>query len=142
MEGLFNCPKCDQLFIATKFRDVCQSCFMEEEKIFEKVYQYIRRRENRMATITQVIEDTGVDEQLLLKFIKTGRLKLAQYPNLGHKCERCSTVIREGKLCLNCTDQLRRQLDEFEHEEKRRQEIEDRERNITYYINEQKKKKR
>ena len=134
MGELTNCPNCDSLFLRNKFQDVCQACYKEEEKIFEMVYQYIRKKENRTATIAQVVEDTGVDEDLLMKFIRTGKLKLAQFPNLGYKCEKCGQLIREGKLCMGCTNQLRKQLDDFQQEQQQRLEIEERNRRMTYYI--------
>ena len=140
MGELTNCPNCDQLFVKINFQDVCQACYKEEEKIFEMVYQYIRKKENRTATIAQVVEDTEVDEDLLIKFIRTGRLKLAQFPNLGYKCEKCSVIIREGKLCASCINQLRKQLSIFEQEEQRLLEVEERERKLTYHIDGWKKK--
>ena len=69
MGELANCPRCGKIFAKTKFRDVCQNCFQEEEKLFEKVYEFIRRKENRTATIEQVIEATGVDEDIIYKYI-------------------------------------------------------------------------
>ncbi len=133
MSELSNCPKCNNIFVKTQFRDVCESCWKEEEKVFESVYQFIRKRENRMATMSQVVEATEVEEELLLKFIKSGRLKLAQFPNLGYYCEKCGTLIRAGKLCEDCSDGLRKDLNIHKVETNRRKEMEDRERQATYF---------
>jgi flagellar operon protein (TIGR03826 family) len=115
--NLVNCPNCGALFIKNQFRDVCENCYREEEKQFEKVYNYIRRRENRMATMSQVVEATGVKESLLIKFIKTGRLKLANLPNLGYPCDRCGTLIREGRLCNDCSTDINKQIERLTKEE-------------------------
>ncbi|GMB09138.1 TIGR03826 family flagellar region protein [Thermolongibacillus altinsuensis] len=115
--SLENCPNCGRLFIKSQFRDICQSCYREEEEAFEKVYHFLRKRENRMATMAQVVEATGVKESLLMKFIKSGRLKLAQFPNLGYPCDRCGTLIREGRLCANCSTDLSKQLEMLQKEE-------------------------
>jgi flagellar operon protein (TIGR03826 family) len=115
--SLENCPNCGSLFIKTKFRDICEGCYREEEKQFEKVYQFLRKRENRMATMAQVVEATGVKESLLMKFIKSGRLKIAQFPNLGYPCDRCGALIREGRLCANCSTDLNKQLEMLQKEE-------------------------
>lgn len=136
MNELSNCPNCNAIFVKSNFRDVCEKCFKEEEKLFEKVYQYIRKKDNRKAMIHQVIEDTGVEEELIIKFIKTGRLKLAQFPNLGYKCEKCGSTIREGSLCSSCSEQLLKQLKVFNEEEERRIAIEERDKKITYYTKE------
>ncbi|PLR83154.1 hypothetical protein CVD25_16660 [Bacillus canaveralius] len=126
MAELTNCPSCDELFVKSQFRDLCQKCWKEEEQAFEAVYQFVRKRENRAATIYQVVENTGVEEELILKFIKSGRLKVTQFPNLGYPCDKCGTIIRQGKLCGHCAEQLKKQLDIHEYEEERRLEIEKR----------------
>lgn len=138
MGDISNCPKCSAIFLRTKFRDVCDKCFKEEEQIFEKVYQYIRKKENRKARMEQVIEDTGVDEELLIKFVRMGRLKTSQFPNLGYRCESCGSFIQEGKFCTTCTNNMQNQLKTFEQEEKRKEEILERERRITFYTKENK----
>ncbi|MEH6940756.1 TIGR03826 family flagellar region protein [Bacillus sp. JJ722] len=135
MGEIANCPNCSAIFSKSKFRDVCNQCFKEEEKIFEMVYQYIKKRENRTATIEQVIEDTAVEEKLMLKFIKQGRLKPSLYPNLRYKCEKCGGLTREGQLCPDCKEAMVKELKSFEAEEKRKEEIKERERRNTYHVN-------
>lgn len=129
--NLDNCPVCGGLFLKTKFRDICEKCYKEEEEAFEVVYNFLRKRENRMATITQVVEATGVEEALLFKFIKTGRLQLRQFPHLGYPCARCGTIIREGKLCESCNKDVNKQLHMIYEEEKRKDKQNN---NPTYYI--------
>lgn len=133
MNDLSNCANCGAIFIKTQFRDVCDACYKQEELLFEKVYQYIRKRENRKATIQQVIDATDIDEELLFKFIRTGRLKLAQFPNLGYKCEKCGTIIREGILCSKCSETFLSDLKVYQQEEDRKRAIEERDRKTTYY---------
>lgn len=132
MEEISNCPRCDAIFVKTQIRDVCPKCWKEEEEAYDKVYKFIRKRENRMATIPQVVEGTGVEEELILKFIKTGRLKVAQNPHLGYPCDKCGKTIQKGVLCPNCAEQLRNDLKKAEEEEKRRQEIQ-KQRQTTYF---------
>jgi flagellar operon protein (TIGR03826 family) len=128
MGELANCPRCGRLFVKHSIRDVCEQCYKEEEALFEKVYQFLRKRENRTATMAQVVEATGVSESLITKWIKIGRLQLVHFPNLGYPCESCGTMIREGQLCPKCRTKLQTQLKQLE-EEKQRQ----RQRMATYY---------
>lgn len=133
MAQLTNCPNCNALFVKTNLRDVCEACYKEEEKMFEKVYQFIRKRENRTATMLQVVEATEVEEELILKFIRLGRLKLANFPNLGYPCQKCGKLIRENKLCTNCSSDIRSQLSTLEKEQERQREIKERNKNATFF---------
>jgi len=129
MAQLDNCPKCGRLFVKNQFRDICEVCYKEEEKLFEKVYNFLRKRENRTATLAQVVAATEVDEALIIKWIKKGRIQLLQFPNLGYPCDKCGKLIREGRLCSECNQGLQQQLQKLE-EEKQRQIDKQR---MTYY---------
>ncbi|NSL51778.1 TIGR03826 family flagellar region protein [Calidifontibacillus erzurumensis] len=133
MPELDNCERCGRLYVRNA-RRICDVCRKEEDKLFEKVYQYIRKRENRSATIIEVVEATGVPEDTIMRFVKEGRLRTAQFPNLGYRCEKCGTLIQQGKLCIKCTQKLQTDLKKHEEEEKWKREREEAERRErTYY---------
>lgn len=134
--GLINCPSCGALFVKTKFRDVCDACYKDEEDKFDEVYNFIRKRKNRTATMAQVVEATEVEEILILKFIKTGRLRISQFPNLGYPCDHCGTLVREGRICETCTKKLRKELKSFEKEEQLKREMTEHEKKATYFVKE------
>lgn len=119
---LINCPNCNDIFVKNQFRDLCPKCWKKEEEDFQIINQFMRKRENRAATIEQVVTQTGVKEELILKFIKKGRLQLTHFPNLGYPCDKCGRIIRTGKLCEGCAGELREDLQTFQEEEKRKQE--------------------
>ncbi|MGE6379100.1 TIGR03826 family flagellar region protein [Peribacillus muralis] len=131
---IFNCPSCNSLFVMTKFRDVCDACYKEEEAKYDKVYAYIRKKINRTASMMQVVKDTGVEEILIIKFVKTGKLRISQFPNLGIPCEKCGTQIKSGRLCDNCGDSLRADLQAFEDEERRLTDNLGNDKKNTYYM--------
>ncbi|MGE7183714.1 TIGR03826 family flagellar region protein [Peribacillus sp. NPDC006672] len=137
--GIFNCPNCNSLFNMTKFRDVCDACYKEEEAQFDKVYAYIRKKINRTASMMQVVKDTGVEETLIIKFVKTGKLRISQFPNLGIPCEKCGTHINIGRLCGKCSDSLVADLQAFESEERRQTEIQGNDKKNTYYMKDNQK---
>ncbi|NNV07384.1 TIGR03826 family flagellar region protein [Geobacillus sp. C56-T2] len=120
--SLENCPACGRLFVRSPFRDICPSCHEEEERQFQIVAQFLRRRENRLATMEQIVAATGVSEMLLTKFIKSGRLTLAQLPNLGYPCDRCGKLIREGRMCADCSKDLQGQLEMVKKEEEQKKQ--------------------
>ncbi|MFD2442738.1 TIGR03826 family flagellar region protein [Bacillus sp. CGMCC 1.16607] len=123
MSEVINCPNCGAIFMKTAFRSVCQNCWKEEEKAYETVYQYMRKRENRAATIEQVVEATEVSEELIYKFVRAGRIQTAHFPNLGYPCDKCGHIIRTGKICGSCQDSLRKDLKQFNTDEQRKKEL-------------------
>lgn len=128
---VFNCPNCNSLFVMTKFRDVCDACYKEEEAQYDKVYAYIRKKTNRTASMMQVVMETGVEERLIIKFVRTGKLRISQFPNLGIPCEKCGANIKSGRVCGNS---LVTDLQAFENEEKRLTEIQGNDKKNTYYM--------
>lgn len=122
MSQLDNCPNCGQVYLKNAFREVCMDCYKKEEEDYQKVYKFIRQRQNRTATMEQVVTGTGVSEALIIKFIRKGRIQLAQFPHLGYPCDRCGTLIREEKLCVNCKKDIQSQLTQVVREEERQLE--------------------
>lgn len=133
MSNLANCPRCGKIFVKA-LRPVCEQCAKEYEKMFEKVYQYIRKRENRMASLQEVVEATEVSEEYIFQFIREGRLKLNQFPNLAVPCESCGKMTRSGRLCSSCKDGINRDLNiiQTEKEIAERKRNEEREKYQTY----------
>jgi flagellar operon protein (TIGR03826 family) len=120
---LVNCPDCGEIFVKNKFRDTCEKCWKAEQNAYDTVSKFMKKRENRAATMLQVVEATGVSEKLILKFIKNGKLQTAQFPNLGYPCDKCGAIIRTGRLCESCAGAIKSELQVHEHEEQRKKEI-------------------
>lgn len=131
---LRNCPTCDDFFNYTGIRDVCVKCAQKEEKMYEEVYRFLRRRENRAATIERIVEVTGVTTDLLHKWVRIGRLQPTMFPNLGYPCDKCGSLTTKGKLCVACTDELQSDLRQLEAAEEFRESVK-RTGEKTYYSN-------
>ncbi len=129
---LDNCTVCGKVFTKT-FRDICHDCFREEEKAFNTVYDFLKQRKNREATLDEIVEATNVKKELIIKFIKQKRLRSHNFPNLTYPCESCGTEIIEGTLCDNCSDGIKRKMKMFESLEEIRQERELSEKQSVYY---------
>ncbi|QXE00968.1 TIGR03826 family flagellar region protein [Terribacillus sp. DMT04] len=110
MLELANCVRCGSVF-ARDYRDICPNCHREEERSFQMVHQYLRKRENRQATIQQITEVTTVPESLIIKFVREKRLQPSQFPMLSYSCRSCSNQITEGEMCTDCKDNMRKELD-------------------------------
>ncbi|QQK81583.1 hypothetical protein HUG20_17800 [Salicibibacter cibi] len=105
MAELANCPECGTLYVKTVI-SLCDRCRQSKEKRFNKVYEFLRKKENRESTISETAVRTGVSETEILEFIREGRLQLAEFPNFHMRCAFCGDATRNGRLCKSCEKQL------------------------------------
>ncbi|AZK45905.1 TIGR03826 family flagellar region protein [Paenibacillus lentus] len=103
--NLGNCPRCGKLF-ANNFRDICPACVKDIEHEYEKCVKFLR--EEKTATIQEVSEATDVSIKQITKFIKEGRITVADNPNMMYPCEVCGVLIRENNMCDSCRARLTR----------------------------------
>lgn len=109
MKELSNCPRCGTLFVKM-LQPFCQSCYKKQERDYESVCRFMRRKQNRMATLNEVCEYTGVSVEQIQQFIREGRIIVTHYPNLGYPCDSCGQLIRTGRICLSCKDTIQQGL--------------------------------
>ncbi|ABZ83374.1 conserved hypothetical protein [Heliomicrobium modesticaldum Ice1] len=103
-----NCPRCNRIFIPQGGRRICPVCVKEEEKQFDKVREYLR--DNPGAPLLMVIQETGVDEDTILHFIKEGRIEASQMSGASLQCDSCGAPITSGRYCNKCQEDLARDL--------------------------------
>lgn len=115
MPDLSNCPNCGKVYVKA-LRSVCDACAREVEKKFDTVYRFIRKRENRTASMEEVHEGTEVEKNLIVQFIREGRLQITQFPNLRYPCEKCGEPVREGRICGKCRNEITRDLQSDERQ--------------------------
>lgn len=132
MADLANCTRCGAVFVKT-LREICQNCYKEEEKAFQIVYNFLKEQKNREATILEIVDATGVEEELIIKFVKEKRLTPKDFPMLAYPCERCGADITTGKICFNCTEELKQDLAQAEEEERVKSERKEREKTNIYF---------
>ena len=70
MSELRNCPTCDEFFNYTGVREVCHKCAQKEEDMYQVVYRFLRKRENRAANVDRIVEATGVNKDILYKWVR------------------------------------------------------------------------
>jgi hypothetical protein len=86
---------------------------MENE--LSKCTEYIRR--NRQTTMSQLIEQTGVSEQNITKYIRDAKIFIGDVPNLSYPCDLCETDIRKGNLCYNCRVKINTDIEKMKRQE-------------------------
>lgn len=140
MAELANCNRCNAVYVKT-LQDICRKCYQEEEAAFQKVYSFLRVRKNREAKMMEIVEETGVEEYLITKFIREKRLLPVHFPNLSYPCARCGEGISSGNLCINCNEELKKDLEGFNETEEllRKRRDSDKEASTYYAIEKHKK---
>lgn len=128
---LKNCETCGAVYV-DPIRTICRDCYNKEEAAFNKVYRFLSKKKNREATISEIVSATEVEEELIIKFMKQNRLRASQFPKLAYPCENCGIDIVEGKLCVNCSTAIKKNLAEF-HEIEKREEQHRKEQQTVYY---------
>lgn len=114
-----NCPQCGRVF-AVGIHDLCPACTKALEQQYELCATYLR--DNRGATIGQLSEATGVSINQITKFIREGRISLADLPNMGYPCDVCQTNIREGVMCDSCRKRFSKDVKGLSEDQQRREE--------------------
>lgn len=103
-----NCRRCNKIF-QYRGSKYCPSCMLELDDVFVRVRDYVY--ENPNATVMEVSEELKVDENIILEFLKEGRLELVT-PGLDYLCERCEKPITTGRFCNECISELDREMKE------------------------------
>lgn len=133
-----NCESCGAVFV-DPVRTICRDCYYAEEEAFQTVYRFITKKKNREATIDEIVKATGVEKELIIKFMKQNRLRASQFPKLSYPCENCGVDIVEGRLCENCQVELKQNLTMHENLERVRKEMEEDKKPVYYTINKKKR---
>ena len=139
MAELRNCPMCGTFFNYTGLREVCHNCAQKEEDLYQVVYRFLRKRENRAANVDRIEEATGVDRDLFCNCVRKGRLHPAVFPNLGYPCDNCGRITNSGKLCEKCKNSIKSDLRTFDAAKEFRENIKAQEKS-TYHTDRKNRK--
>jgi len=105
MPDVRNCRKCGKIYNHIGGAPICPQCRELEEEDFKRVKEYLY--ENPGASITQVSTELDVSIELIRRFLKEGRLEIANDEgNLILECENCGKSIKSGRFCPECERNL------------------------------------
>ncbi|HHY20413.1 MAG TPA: hypothetical protein GX525_00720 [Bacilli bacterium] len=115
-----NCPRCGQLFQKVT-RELCPNCLRDLDKKYEIIYRFIRKKENRKATIDEIEKATEVDKEDIYRIIRLGKINLEHFPSLGYPCETigCTNKVTKGRLCSSCMESIQDDLNQISRENER-----------------------
>jgi flagellar operon protein (TIGR03826 family) len=118
MDNVINCKRCFSLAVQTSKTGLCPKCAKTDAVWLEIVLDYLRKRENRAATIVQVLNATGVNEDWIYDWVRDGKILQRHFPNLGAPCPKCGKNLTDGvTLCTSCKGTFIRDLKEANEEE-------------------------
>lgn len=106
MADLKNCRQCGRVF-ASSGGNLCRKCIEQIDEDFRLVRKYVR--DHNGADVLEVSKATGVKEEIILQFLREGRLISRGFVS-SLKCERCSVKIDSGRLCPRCLFDLNQQF--------------------------------
>ena len=108
--NLANCPKCGKLYVRNNY-ERCADCLKEIEQQYRKCADYLR--EHRNCNIYELSEGTGVSVKQISKFIREGRISLADAPNVKLPCELCGSPVNSGTVCDSCRSKIFKDFKSF-----------------------------
>jgi len=102
--NLINCRECGKIF-ASAGKKICPDCSKSEEEKYELVKDYLW--DNPNSRVKTVSDATGVEEKLIIKFIKNNRLQ-SEGLKIDHtlKCKICDKKIEAGVYCDSCRSKM------------------------------------
>ncbi len=103
--SIAQCKRCSKLFFKIK-SPYCAACIDEIEERFKIIQNYMQ--DHPGAEIKKIVEDTGVEESILLYLLREDRLSLIK--SSGLNCQNCGNTITSGRYCNSCKMRLTNDL--------------------------------
>ena len=75
----------------------CKHVFLDD---FGKVRKYLY--ENGSTKSSVIAAATGVPEELIMEFVRDGKIEFIENAGIKLRCDRCGCVIRRGRICAEC----------------------------------------
>ncbi len=99
-----TCRQCKRIFNYLTGPNICPSCKDKLEEKFQEVKKYVEDHPDE--GITQVAEANEVSAKQIQRWIREERLSFSESSGVGIDCESCGAMIRSGRLCQKCKDNL------------------------------------
>ncbi len=106
---VLNCKSCGKLFVRQS-SDLCIDCIRKDHTDFEKVREFLRERRKIRTSPIDVEQAVGVKRETVLRYIRDGRLLMSEITQMEITCESCGKPSRDGTICADCREKLRRDL--------------------------------
>lgn len=108
MPEVKNCRRCSRIFMYSTGPQICDACKKLEDEDFEKVRVFVRDFPG--ASVQEVSRETEVPTHLIYRFLKEGRLEVAESSPIALQCENCGNRIKSGRFCISCSKRLANEM--------------------------------
>lgn len=98
-----NCKKCGKIFNYIAGPPICQACKEAAEVKFQEVKEFVR--ENKSASMKEIVANCGVEERQVEQWIREERLIFAADSPIKLNCEICGAPIFTGRYCSKCKNE-------------------------------------
>lgn len=99
-----NCRKCGKIFNYLSGPTVCPQCKEKSEEKFQEVKKFVQ--ENHGSGIHEISQRCEVDVSQIQGWIREERLFFAADSPIGIECENCGTMIKTGRFCEKCKNDM------------------------------------
>lgn len=99
-----SCRSCGRLFNYLAGPPICQACKKKMEDKFIEVRDYIREHDS--ASMQQISDDNDVSVKQIKQWVREERLVFTDNSPVGISCENCGAMIRTGRFCNKCKNNM------------------------------------
>lgn len=103
-----TCRSCGKIFNYLQGPYLCPACRKKLEDKFEEVRAFVR--ENESATMSEISEAMDVSTKQIRQWVREERLTFTENSPVGIECENCGTMIRTGRFCDKCKNNMANDL--------------------------------
>jgi len=107
--AITQCTDCGKV-IQQNVRNLCPACIAEEDGQYRLLERTMVR--NRMFNNEEAAEATSIPVEKIRSWIRGGKFRIAEYPNLADQCDLCKEPTRKGHLCYACATKIKNDIAE------------------------------
>ncbi len=101
-----TCRDCQKIF-QSYGQAYCEECLKKQDDLFVVVRNYLY--DNPKATVEDICESCKVEEDLVLGWLRDGRL-LAENGASLLTCMSCGVSIAQGRVCAKCSSEFQNKI--------------------------------
>lgn len=105
---VITCKSCGKIFNYIQGERICPQCTKKMDEKFAEVKRFVR--DNPKVDINELSSEMDVSIRQIKRWIREERLCFTDDSPIGLNCEKCGAIIKTGRYCKACKDQLTTRL--------------------------------